>query len=117
MLQSTPTKFAAKLEESIPNIVEKLKGVILDQVHLIKTTNTQELAKRDKFIADMEGQFREITEKAAKFDKKRIAMFFLKPYVIGSYFCLRCNLCGILYDEELSNQSSNPTSGKYHLIR
>jgi hypothetical protein len=77
MLQSTPTKFAAKLEESIPNIVEKLKGVILDQVHLIKTTNTQELAKRDKFIADMEGQFREITEKAAKFDKKRIAMFFL----------------------------------------
>ena len=77
MLQSTPKKFTEKLEEIIPKIIEELKAEVLEQVKLVKTSNTEELVQHAEFLRNMEHKLREYSDNVFRIEKKRVKMFFL----------------------------------------
>jgi hypothetical protein len=77
MLQSTPKKFANQLEETIPKIIEALKAEVLEQVKLVKTSNTEELVQHAEFLRNMEYKLREYSDNVLRIETKRVKMFFL----------------------------------------
>jgi hypothetical protein len=96
MLQSIPKKFTNNLEETIPKIIEKLKAEILEQVTLVKVSNTQELTKHAEFLGNLETKLQQYSDKIFSIEKKRVKMFFL-GLVLSVLISLGASIYGTSY--------------------
>ena len=89
MIQSTPKKFAEKLESSIPKIVQELKAVVAEELNTVKFSYTEDMIAHDKFLKEHQEKMQELSSDMIKIEKRRIIRFFL-GIVISSAISVGC---------------------------
>ena len=89
MLQSTPKKFTEQLKSSIPNMVDDLKSVILEEITRVKDSYSDDINRHISFLEDSEVRIAKVSEDIERIDKKRIKMFFL-GVIISSGISVTC---------------------------
>jgi len=64
----------SKIAETTTELDQK---EVLEQVKLVKTSNTEELVQHAEFLRNMEHKLREYSDNVFRIEKKRVKMFFL----------------------------------------
>ena len=76
MMQNTPRKFADKLEEKIPRIVEELHKSVIHEMNAVKERYNEDMIMHQNFLKGAESEIQSNLDKFTRFEKSKLKRFF-----------------------------------------
>lgn len=76
MMQNTPRKFADKLEEKIPRIVEELHKSVIHEMNVVKEKYNEEMLMHETFLKGSESHIQSHLDDFTRLEKSKIKRFF-----------------------------------------